>query len=1038
MNKQLAVDESGTETERSDDSALNLVVTYEDGREDVYKAPSAKFVLGSDSACDLGIQAPGVQGRHIVFSHHGTGLSVRNLQNGSTVRLNGSPLVDRRTFEIGDDLQVGTVHILLRHAAQAGKDLARSADGTSGVAEGVRTDMRSGWRGYRRILDKISDLVSPEEAETAQRWHTAGLRSLKNSLLLLLIIFAMALTAQSRQWFVLEAVLTSAAIYTSIISILLLTIRYRIRFAGRVVFLVIFALLFCSAPEDTWITYYETAGYGGLLLLAVSFCSGWLLDVGAGCIFYKKRSAFLWRYLLLIGSNTMLCGLGYIATVLEPSVPTSQYWEFPLLLVAALYPWWSRRVQRKWSEDKVDVSLVAELASWRMSTTFLSRCVTVLAVGAPLFFLLSSLGSREKLVWEDDDPGLVLSCGDAGATNAWYCGNKGGYLRKGDLDDRLIYQIPAESTDKAKELSSLVALVQAEPTNGTAYARLREGLAPYRVRSSDTGRLVDGYMNSARTFYLEACDVRRTYASGPDPKLYHAQTPLELTPQTRADAEKTAHLFGSMTLPNIVLLFLGGLFLWKRGGDSATGFWLGLVLVSSVLAFYSDAYVNLGGEFVQYRLWHWAVNSPVGSLAAGWYAFLCAAGIGLSVLAYIAMSVLFVLLCWPKNRMASGGSWASSLAFLGKVLVVFLFQSAFRYGGAAIAGAGLPDALSAAASLLTHLALIAILGGVGAWMRRTRRFDTEASYLGWEFFLGWLALDCAVLLPTADKAGVGALVPASWLAPLVGDMSAVSIVAGGCAVAGGCLFLRLCLKRDFLSVMTVNDFAMTLFAFSVPVFAELCESLTEHALKGSLLGSETGERILSISIIILFLSPLWKRLHKLSRQLSMRNLVRVESDVEETLEHVLDTPEGQDYRDEVFSLMKELGIGSFAFYAHDRSGASGTFSLLVSNGWRENSVDSFTISRYLRRFLGAYHRTIDFERMIYEKGLLFQSFELNRIAEKLQAGCLLPICLGKSVRAIVVTPKSTATGALPNSDVFIENVNQLGLATVATIRVPEA
>ncbi len=224
-------------------------------------------------------------------------------------------------------------------------------------------------------------------------------------------------------------------------------------------------------------------------------------------------------------------------------------------------------------------------------------------------------------------------------------------------------------------------------------------------------------------------------------------------------------------------------------------------------------------------------------------------------------------------------------------------------------------------------------------------------------------------------------------------MSAVSIVAGGCAVAGGCLFLRLCLKRDFLSVMTVNDFAMTLFAFSVPVFAELCESLTEHALKGSLLGSETGERILSISIIILFLSPLWKRLHKLSRQLSMRNLVRVESDVEE---------------------------------------------LLVSNGWRKNSVDSFTISRYLRRFLGAYHRTIDFERMIYEKGLLFQSFELNRIAEKLQAGCLLPICLGNSVRAIVVTPKSTATGALPNSDVFIENVNQLGLATVATIRVPEA
>ena len=112
----------------------NLIVAYPDGREDVYPITEGQSTLGSDAKCEFGIQTPGVEPRHIVFSTGGDAVFVVNLCDSEMARLNGVPLDGRRLFEVGDELSVGTVSIRLRQASKEGEDLAASEAGVAGVA----------------------------------------------------------------------------------------------------------------------------------------------------------------------------------------------------------------------------------------------------------------------------------------------------------------------------------------------------------------------------------------------------------------------------------------------------------------------------------------------------------------------------------------------------------------------------------------------------------------------------------------------------------------------------------------------------------------------------------------------------------------------------------------------------------------------------------------------------------------------------------------------------------------------------------------
>lgn len=1079
----------------------NLIVAYPDGREDVYPITEGQSTLGSDAKCEFGIQASGVEPRHIVFSTGGDAVYVVNLCDSETARLNGVPLDGRRLFEVGDELSVGTVSIRLRQASKEGEDLAASEAGVAEVSKSVRRDLRSGWRGYRKVLEKIAPFISPEEAETAEWLHSSGIRALLHWLLAFVGLAGMSWACQSRHWFVCEEHVSCASCYVFLIATMTLAARHRVSFAGRIFALIVSLGIGGEPPTETWTSYFNvTIRFGAVIIAAFCYLWGWLYDIGCSCIFVKQRWGFAWRYLLLLVSVGAFCWLRAFDSGVERSVPCAGYRYWPLLGVAATYPLWARLIRCRLDESKLDILFVLRLAAFRDARRWIARALTVLAVVTPLLLILGSLGARNRLVWSESDDSLVVTEAKSGEKLAWYWSDRGRYLAKTDFDTSLIYQIPydvllasannegdktgnqpddkTEESEvgeenielegkceeiladawerfpdfrkhilsqcgiavtnggavadfeqykdvvllgaKGRDIIRKVAAVQLEATNAVAFAELKEVLSPYRIKSlNDVGTTL--------AIVLEAVKNRETYGSR-DAQLYHAQIGIGIRSRSLQESEYMSAVVASMIVPSLVLLAIGAILLWKRGSDSAVGFWLGIAMTSSVISVFVAAdYLQIESS-MKYHLWHWAVKSPWGGLVSGCLGITFSVGRVFEVLAYLSQSVLFVLLCWPRKSNAQGGMWKRGLIFICKAIIIYMLSYGLGWIIGYVVGSIVPD--GGPMFVLVRFVVILFIGAFGWLLRRKRRFLTEAPELGWEFFGGWSFLEMAILFPLdAD----GMLRPEIWLSPLswIGDRACLAgILSGIVAIAGGALFLRLFIRRNFLSVLTVKGFAFTLFALVVPLISAVCNPLVAELLRGSFFQSRQGEKIVSVAIVVLVMRPIWNYLSRLSRMLSGRNMVKVESRVEATLENILEKPGEIDVRDEVFDGLGDLGLKEYALYVRTKAGS---FDLALKNRWSQLTADTFQMSEYLRHYLGFNPHVVELDQLAHDESLYFQSFELCRIKDRLHAACLLPICLGKSVRAILVTPSEADGRPVLASEVILDNVNALGLATIVSL-----
>ena len=221
-----------------------------------------------------------------------------------------------------------------------------------------------------------------------------------------------------------------------------------------------------------------------------------------------------------------------------------------------------------------------------------------------------------------------------------------------------------------------------------------------------------------------------------------------------------------------------------------------------------------------------------------------------------------------------------------------------------------------------------------------------------------------------------------------------------------------------------------MFALIVPLISAICNPLVAELLRGSFLQSRQGERIVSIAIVVLVMHPIWNYLSRLSKRLAGRNIVQVESRVEATLENILEKPGEIDVRDEVFDRLEDLGLKKYALYVRTKADS---FDLALKNRWPQLTADSFQISAFLRHYLGFNPHVVELDLLAYNESLFFQSFELCRIKERLHAASLLPICLGKSVRAVLITPLEADGSPILDSEVILENLNAIGLAAIVSL-----
>ncbi len=1088
-------------------TAKILIVEYVDGREDVYPICEGSSVLGSAPDCSYSIQADGLMPQHLAFSEQNGEINVSNLQAPETVTVNGVPLEQRMPFDIGDELRVGSISICLRLSAAEGPDVATTPDGIREVAESARRDFSAGWLGYRKILAKLTPFVAPDEAEEAQTLHKAGVRALSWCLVLLLGLASIGWFADAHARFGVAAFVFCLAFYAALVSTLILTAVHRLRFSGRILFPAIALIDNFYPPDVSWIDYFDFKGDFTVGATATMFLFGWLFDIGASCVLQETRRRCASRYAVLNAATiAFVVKIGIAYAIFQPEF-ASIWWYIPSLLVAIIFPWILRWFLRRGEKKRNDVLFVAELASIRMGRAWMAHAMAVLSVAAPLFFVLSALGMRDRICWKEGDSSLVVTQNLNGVWRAWYWEDRGLFLSRSIFDKSFIFQIPyaeltrtgdqitlsedeegishqneSEATHPggdvpetersimddlvnhikdfksetslgdrgiaeggnhvdepillnnfALSLCHMISDVRQEPMRGEAYNKLKDALAPYRVRSENVDLFVEHHSGvvDAETFFLEEMAVRRTPDSIEGSSFHHAQLGIGLKPYSQEDARHQLSVNGSLILPCLVLLTFGTLFLWKRGGDSAVGRWLGIAMVMNAQSMF---FINNELPFdasAKYLLWHEALKSPLGSILAGWFGFFLSSGFFLLCIALLAQSILFVLLCWPRPPESGGDGLHKALVFAGKFFVALLLGS---FSGLVAVIIQHLLGLDGLFPIGPRLAAIFALSVLGAFMRRTRRVLTEAPSLGWEFVAGWIFLELSILLPQSIEATKNPLITSSWLNPLpwLGNItSGMELVSGVCALAGGFLFLRLCLRRNFLSVMSVNGLAFTMLAFLIPIFSEICESLVEDAFHESFLQSENGEKVLSIAVIVLVLGPTWDVLQSLSKRFSVRNLVRIEDGIESTLEIILDDSGDFDVRDEIYEQLRQLGVEQYAFYARTNENE---FSLILKNGWQGTSADSFRMSPFLRRYLGRHPQVIEIDHVSHEHDLFFQSFELYKIGSRLHASCLMPICLGTSVRGVIVTPEVAKNMTFHSNDVFWGNVNSLGLATVVSAK----
>lgn len=1085
------------------DSAIrwNLVVMYPDGREDVYPLVDGASTLGSDAGCEYSIQAGGVMPHHVIFTVSGESVSIANLGDGNSVLLNRVPVVERNVFGIRDELAIGSVTVRIR-VSSAGDNPASTPTGIVNVEETVRRDMRTGWRKYRKVLGEMAPFISPEEAAAAEAVHRAGVGAFFRSFTVMAGLYLLGWAAQAWQCFFLGAALICLADYAALFSVLLLPLQHNVRFSGRC-----FALLWGTSrywgvrPPEVFLRNAFLSHEGSIVQIAVlCFIGGWLADIGAGCLFRKKKWRFWADYCLLVFCVGCVCALSFSA---NRTFPGGAYWYLPQLIVAGTFPLWGRRIAGKRRGESPDVTFVAELATGRGVRTCIARILTVLVLGMPLVFLLGTVGVGERLDWNRAEADVFLAKDELDGPMALYWkargkfvdptdgiyrvpynavieesgtptpGRRGGgmdeespnddgnnALRKaqdtfrggiraigsayravvflldmGDSGQELTEERQKEFLDRmdvelnpfGNRLADLMGIIEVEATNGLAYSELEESLAPYRLGRPGS---VDGAPYNL-TFSLETVEKRGLFSFLADVKLYRAELDQKFDWVSRGTIRWIELVGYARIVPVLVLLCLGGIVLWKRGGDSAVGAWVGMLLVAPVFTLLSGDEFGLVG-IIQYQLRNLAFQSPLGRIVAGCFDIVLWAGWTVALLVgVLGPGVLFVLLCWPDRPAGNGGIWKRNALFCAKVLVALAGHGVAFWALESVlsrTGIAIPEDASGFSVEVFRSCGLVVFGIVGAFARRKHRFDTEAPELGWEFFFGAICLETAIVMLVA-----GSAIGGGWWKPLSslgGRVSLPGIVAGACALIGGVLVLRMCIRRNFLSIMEPHGFAMALFAFSIPILAEICQSVVARTLHGSFLQSDVGEQILCGATTILLLAPLWKALHNLLRRFSLRNLVRIEKEVGDALEDILDNPDGNDIRDEIFSQLKPLGLEQYAFYVRSRSGV---FRLLVKNGWNGESADSFSASRYLLKRLGTVRRVIDLERLAHERGLFFHAFELHRIGGRVHAGCILPVCLGKSVRAVLATPEERNIETSSNNEAFLENVNTLGLAAVEAL-----
>jgi len=855
----------------------------------------------------------------------------------------------------------------------------------------ARKLLDQGVTAYPEILQFLADYIFPDEASEAETAARRAISVLYGTAISLALLACLPSTIPFK-----DDLLAAA----SLVAALVLVSRYRVSFAGRLLLVPAALLTFHTPSYATW-QPLDDAGES-LDVLFASLALACLFDFGASTEPERKRPRIRKLVLLLVGAGCFAAALDH---------------DFPITcgasLLTCLWGWWpAPRLEQQSRPSVDDADILWLLAMRRWSFVAWGRIFAVIAAMIPFFLFLHSLGLEDRLEWPKDDEEIVKTKVD-GTTQAWFWQPRGSYLKISDLRTKQFYGFRNDGWDKVEDLRMELADAnrgEGERTSRRIYGEIKEELKGHRI--------------------MDAASFKDLVAGGVLFKLYHLEEPKpgqkssaaqklrrldfvveDLTagvgaPLVAVDADQVKRLMQHNGIWQWLLLgygLLGFVILWRRGGDSRLGRWIGLWFIA-LGTLGMVRYVDFFLPALNYQVSHQS-DLPTETL------------INLMVLVAVVVVALFVLFvicgaiwthaCWPSARPNGPRRWLGKLLMFCKISLVTGCMIALYYAPWIVWEEEPSLAVMCGVTLFPCVSF-----AVGLLLRK--RASVKANQIPISLSAGFVLLAIhAIVVTTVLAEEFENELPAARL----DDLKYASLVSG-------LLFLlfiaHLIFKKDFLHLSAVRDFSLVVTAMVVPLMLAWSEELSSSYVSffAENLISTRGKEVLAVVLAVGLLPPLRRLIERRVLYATRPRLRGLERSLQETLEGLFELWQPESFG-RIEEILRQAGVEGLILYV--RQGKD-SFRAVQPTG--EAAVE-FEVSAPLRSFLARNRGFHDLRRLAFEWRYFFVQFELYRIRQKTQGCFLLPVCLGGSVRALLSVPLKTPDERL--DEALAGDIAQLGL-----------
>ncbi len=895
-------------------------------------------------------------------------------------------------------------------------------DVTKIIPEKPEEEVTRGLESYRTFQDRMANEVSPAQAEAVQRALRRGTRAFLFTLVAFALLGAYNIfgSAILRLHHPLAAYALRNLIDISIFTAVLVLIScFGIPIAGRIgvpLWLVLISSFYYGAPTVYWSRVSQSAEEL-LPMLGTFFLLGWLMDFGATADAFRKK-----RFI----RKVCLCFLACILWQINSwrGEDSGRLWYEQLLvmphpLILFIWAWVAVPfIEHRKHSDPDHVSLYKAAAS-RWVRLFLGRVLAIGIAAFPFFLFLNCLGLEERMGLATR--GEVVETRTPAGVMMWVWKSQGRLLRPDDFEKEKIYGLSRArgQPSELKRIAELSNVLVAQPTNTIAFEQLALELQPFRIRNDQEFAQLCNTTNELFIMMLEKTRMGPNKAN-PQGRYFCGVNDGDIVWTASDGINPLLEALDSQKWALFVVGLLGFGLLWRRGGDSGLGLAISLWLMATTISSLSLA----SGCIIpwwKHFLWAKAMTSPIGSLALFLAGFLEAftSSIGWLHAEGFVLSALWVTVCWPSSPPRYLGVWGLRILWLLKVLLV-----AFAFGGIReiVQGTGdwHSDYLFGPVAPVTHAwatgisTVLFLFGGklVRAFVGRKRALLPlgKVHVLSFISFQAWTITSSLGLKPWSSPITQIWMHRLTWVCFLLFVLLAIFTVV----------------RTGFLHVCSGEDMSKLVVLGAAPLVFTHLELWTHHALLDTAWFSELGVTVLSGLITIAIVAPAHRVFEHLFLFMSVPRLHRIQKDVEHAIETIVEAEHDAEKCEEIARLFRDWGIHEYALFSRTPKGFQPTISKL---NWPV--PDQVAVSGHLRTFLGRKRKFIHLREVPHEWAAFFYQFELYRIERATKCEYLLPICLGNSVRGLLLLPEGKGQQSI-SKDPWASEISNLGAAVVRT------